>query len=175
MSNAPCSTTGTASISRRRPLGWRHPRGGASASDGHDSLGADHPAACAPPVSADGGMVYPGIFRTDLADGRAARGWRLRLSDHEIWFDDRVHGRARQNLERAGGDVILLRADEHANIDATPDPYVRAPAPASRAPATSPGSPLIALCPLASPGSRAAPCPHSSGAWPVPGQSLPSG
>ena len=46
---------------------------------------------------------------------------------------------------------------------------------ASRALATSPGSPLIALCPLASPGSRAVPCPHSSGAWPVPGQSLPSG
>ena len=35
----------------------------------------------------------------------------MRVPDDEISFDDRVQGRVRQNLERAVGDFILLRAD----------------------------------------------------------------
>lgn len=68
-------------------------------------------AACSPPTSVDGGLIYPGICRRGLADGRAARAWRMRVADDEISFDDRVQGRVRQNLERAVGDFILLRAD----------------------------------------------------------------
>ncbi len=35
----------------------------------------------------------------------------MRVPDHEISFQDRVQGRVRQNLQKAVGDFILLRAD----------------------------------------------------------------
>jgi glutamyl-Q tRNA(Asp) synthetase len=62
-------------------------------------------------ASVDGGLVYPGTCRNGLADGKAARAWRLRVPDQEIHFVDRVQGEARQNLERDVGDFVLLRAD----------------------------------------------------------------
>lgn len=62
-------------------------------------------------ASIDGGLVYPGICRTGLPAGRAARAWRMRVPDRELCFEDRVQGRVRQNLEREVGDFILLRAD----------------------------------------------------------------
>ena len=68
-------------------------------------------AACSPPRSVDGGLVYPGSCRNGLAAGRAARAWRLRVADATIAFGDRVQGDVQQNLERAVGDFILLRAD----------------------------------------------------------------
>lgn len=68
-------------------------------------------AASSPPGSIDGGLVYPGTCRTGLAGGRAARAWRMRVPDRVIAFDDRVQGRQQQNLERAVGDFIMLRAD----------------------------------------------------------------
>lgn len=68
-------------------------------------------AASSPPASVDGGLVYPGICRNRLAVGRTPRAWRMRVADCEIAFDDRVQGRVAQNLERAIGDFILLRAD----------------------------------------------------------------
>ena len=68
-------------------------------------------AACSPARSVDGGLVYPGNCRLGLAEGRAARAWRLRVPDQTIGFDDRVQGHRQQNLERAVGDFILLRAD----------------------------------------------------------------
>ena len=46
-----------------------------------------------------------------LADGMAARAWRLRVPDREIRFVDRIQGANRQNLEREVGDFVLLRAD----------------------------------------------------------------
>lgn len=62
-------------------------------------------------ISVDGGLVYPGSCRAGLADGKAARAWRLRVPDHEFSFIDRIQGESRQNLERDVGDFILLRAD----------------------------------------------------------------
>ena len=61
--------------------------------------------------SVDGGLVYPGSCRNGLAEGKAARAWRLRVPDQEFCFVDRVQGEARQNLEREVGDFVLLRAD----------------------------------------------------------------
>ena len=61
--------------------------------------------------SIDGGLLYPGTCRSGLAEGRAARSWRMRVPDHSVHFIDRVQGRAEQNLERDVGDFVLLRAD----------------------------------------------------------------
>jgi glutamyl-Q tRNA(Asp) synthetase len=62
-------------------------------------------------ASIDGGLRYPGTCRAGLAEGRAARAWRLRVPDQKFGFVDRVQGEAHQNLERDVGDVVLLRAD----------------------------------------------------------------
>ncbi|WP_428826611.1 tRNA glutamyl-Q(34) synthetase GluQRS [Azonexus sp. IMCC34842] len=59
----------------------------------------------------DGGLAYPGLCRTGLPPGRAARAWRLRVDDQEIAFTDRLQGRISQHLERDVGDFVLRRAD----------------------------------------------------------------
>jgi len=64
-----------------------------------------------PSPSVDGGLVYPGICRAGLATGRAARAWRMRVPDEVIAVADRVQGTVQQNLERAVGDFVLMRAD----------------------------------------------------------------
>ena len=46
-----------------------------------------------------------------MAEGKAARAWRLRVPDREFHFVDRIQGESQQNLERDVGDFILLRAD----------------------------------------------------------------
>ena len=61
--------------------------------------------------SVDGGLIYPGTCGAGLADGKAARAWRLRVPDQELSFVDRVQGEVRQNLAREVGDFVLLRAD----------------------------------------------------------------
>lgn len=61
--------------------------------------------------SVDGGLLYPGTCRTGIAEGNAARAWRLRVPDREFHIVDRVQGESRQNLEREVGDFVLLRAD----------------------------------------------------------------
>ena len=61
--------------------------------------------------SVDGGLLYPGTCRTGIAEGKAARAWRLRVPDQEFRFVDRIQGESRQNLEREVGDFVLLRAD----------------------------------------------------------------
>jgi glutamyl-Q tRNA(Asp) synthetase len=68
-------------------------------------------AKCTPSPSVDGGLVYPGICRAGLATGRAARAWRMRVPDEVIAVADRVQGTVQQNLERAVGDFVLMRAD----------------------------------------------------------------
>ena len=81
--------------------------------------GDDYPCACsrseialaASSRSVDGGLVYPGTCRAGLADGKAARAWRLRLPDQELRLVDRVQGEVRQNPQREVGDCVLLRAD----------------------------------------------------------------
>jgi len=59
----------------------------------------------------DGGLTYPGTCRAGLPAGRAERAWRLRVTDEEIAFDDRIQGRQAQHLERDVGDFVLRRAD----------------------------------------------------------------
>lgn len=64
--------------------------------------------------SVDGGLVYPGTCRTGVAEGRAARAWRMRVPDGEaalLSYVDRVQGPQTQDLAREVGDFILLRAD----------------------------------------------------------------
>ena len=62
-------------------------------------------------LSVDGGLLYPGTCRSGLAEGKAARAWRMRVPDQEIRFIDRIQGPSTQNLEREVGDFVLLRAD----------------------------------------------------------------
>lgn len=63
-------------------------------------------------VSGQGGEVpYPGTCRNGLAPGRTARAWRVRVADETIAYVDRAQGPQSQNLERAVGDFVLLRAD----------------------------------------------------------------
>jgi len=59
----------------------------------------------------DGGLAYPGTCRAGLPAGRAARAWRLRVTDAEIAFADRLQGRVAQHLESDVGDFVLRRAD----------------------------------------------------------------
>ncbi len=64
----------------------------------------------------DGATIYPGTCRTGLAPGKAARAWRLRVSDAGdpgdcIAFDDRWQGPLRQCLSQEVGDFVLKRAD----------------------------------------------------------------
>lgn len=61
--------------------------------------------------SVDGGLLYPGTCRAGLAEGVAARAWRLRVPDRTLCFTDRIQGEHCQNLEREVGDFVLLRAD----------------------------------------------------------------
>jgi glutamyl-Q tRNA(Asp) synthetase len=58
----------------------------------------------------DGAPVYPGTCRNGLPPGKTARAWRLRV-DGSIDFDDLVQGPQHQDLPRAVGDCVLLRAD----------------------------------------------------------------
>ena len=59
----------------------------------------------------DGGLAYPGNCRAGLPAGRSVRAWRLRVTDDEIAFADRVQGSIAQHLERDVGDFVLRRAD----------------------------------------------------------------
>ncbi|HPU78926.1 tRNA glutamyl-Q(34) synthetase GluQRS [Accumulibacter sp.] len=68
-------------------------------------------AMCSPSPSVDGGLVYPGICRDGQVAGRATRAWRMRVPDEVIGVADRVQGIVQQNLERAVGDFVLMRAD----------------------------------------------------------------
>jgi glutamyl-Q tRNA(Asp) synthetase len=65
----------------------------------------------APRPAVDGGLAYPGTCRNGLPHGRAVRAWRLRVSDAETSFVDRLQGQQVQNLERDLGDFVLRRAD----------------------------------------------------------------
>lgn len=64
-----------------------------------------------PPLAIDGGLLYPGTCRAGVAPGRPAPAWRTRVPARVIVFADRVQGPLQQDLERAVGDFILLRAD----------------------------------------------------------------
>jgi glutamyl-Q tRNA(Asp) synthetase len=62
-------------------------------------------------LALDGAALYPGTCRTGLPAGKAARAWRLAVTDEEVVFEDAVQGRTSQDLARQVGDFVLLRAD----------------------------------------------------------------
>ena len=62
-------------------------------------------------LAPDGGRVYPGTCRNGLPHGRAARAWRLRVPAGEVGFEDAVQGPVVEEVSRAVGDFVLLRAD----------------------------------------------------------------
>ncbi|RJG06990.1 tRNA glutamyl-Q(34) synthetase GluQRS [Noviherbaspirillum cavernae] len=65
-------------------------------------------------VASDGAAVYPGTCRHGLAEGKAARAYRLRVPDAGtdcIAFADRWMGSISQHLATEVGDFVLKRAD----------------------------------------------------------------
>lgn len=80
-------------------------------------LGLVYPCACSrQEVAALGrpgpeGPLYPGTCRRGLPAGRSARGERIVVGDTRIDFTELVHGPQSQQLARAVGDFVLLRAD----------------------------------------------------------------
>ncbi len=64
-----------------------------------------------PKKALDGGFVYPKICRNGLKEGEVAKVWRLKVSDKDLTFTDRVRGAFKQNLAKEVGDIILVRAD----------------------------------------------------------------
>lgn len=62
-------------------------------------------------MAADGAQIYPGTCRGGLAPGKLARALRVRTTEGEIAFDDRVQGRQKQAVSREVGDFVLHRAD----------------------------------------------------------------
>jgi len=62
-------------------------------------------------LAPDGARIYPGTCRTGLPEGRLARAWRLRVPAGEVCFEDAVQGSVVEDVSRAVGDFVLLRAD----------------------------------------------------------------
>ena len=62
-------------------------------------------------LAPDGGRIYPGTCRNGLPPGRVARAWRLRVPAGEVRFVDAVQGPVAEDVSRAVGDFVLLRAD----------------------------------------------------------------
>lgn len=62
-------------------------------------------------LALDGSRIYPGTCRRGLAPGKTARALRVRTTNEEIRFADRVQGEIAQRVEAEVGDFILRRAD----------------------------------------------------------------
>jgi glutamyl-Q tRNA(Asp) synthetase len=79
--------------------------------------GAIYPCACSRREIADSALqrgdelVYPGTCRNGIAQGKAARAWRVRVDDARIIFSDRMQGSIAQDLATEVGDFVVLRAD----------------------------------------------------------------
>jgi glutamyl-Q tRNA(Asp) synthetase len=78
---------------------------------------AVYPCACSRSEIADSALqhgnelVYPGTCRNGIAQGKAARAWRVRVDDASISFSDRMQGNIAQDLATEVGDFVVLRAD----------------------------------------------------------------
>jgi glutamyl-Q tRNA(Asp) synthetase len=59
----------------------------------------------------DGAAIYPGTCRDGLPGGRAARAWRVRVTDDVLSFDDTIQGTAKCNPAVDCGDFVVKRAD----------------------------------------------------------------
>lgn len=79
--------------------------------------GLSFPCACTRRELADSalpgieGPVYPGTCRDGLTPEQQARAVRVRVGEQPIAFADRLQGRQIQDLARAVGDYVILRAD----------------------------------------------------------------
>jgi glutamyl-Q tRNA(Asp) synthetase len=79
--------------------------------------GAVYPCSCTRREIADSALqrgdelVYPGTCRNGIAQGKAARAWRLRVNDATIDFSDGLQGNISQDLASEVGDFVVLRAD----------------------------------------------------------------
>jgi glutamyl-Q tRNA(Asp) synthetase len=62
-------------------------------------------------LAADGAQIYPGTCRAGIAPDKAARALRIKTTDEEITYVDRVQGLHKQTLSSEVGDFVLLRAD----------------------------------------------------------------
>ena len=62
-------------------------------------------------LAIDGSRIYPGTCRGGLAPGKPARALRVRTTNEEIRFTDRVQGEIAQRVESEVGDFVLRRAD----------------------------------------------------------------
>ena len=57
------------------------------------------------------GLVYPGLCRDGLAEGKVERALRVKVYDEVVSFDDGVMGRYSQHLTGSCGDFVIHRAD----------------------------------------------------------------
>jgi len=79
--------------------------------------GAVYPCSCTRKEIADSALqrgnelVYPGTCRDGIAQGKAARAWRVRVNDATIKFSDGLQGNISQDLASEVGDFVVLRAD----------------------------------------------------------------
>jgi len=79
--------------------------------------GAVYPCSCTRKEIADSALqrgdelVYPGTCRNGIAQGKAARAWRVRVNDATINFSDGLQGNISQDLASEVGDFVVLRAD----------------------------------------------------------------
>jgi len=78
---------------------------------------AVYPCACsrreiaASAVAGSEGPIYPGICRQGLPPGKAARAWRLNVSQARVEFDDGLLGSRQHDLPSEAGDFVVYRAD----------------------------------------------------------------
>jgi glutamyl-Q tRNA(Asp) synthetase len=56
-------------------------------------------------------LVYPGTCRDGIAQGKAARAWRVRVNDATINLSYGMQGNISQDLASEVGDFVVLRAD----------------------------------------------------------------
>jgi glutamyl-Q tRNA(Asp) synthetase len=57
------------------------------------------------------GLVYPGICRYGLAEGKTARAYRVKVDNMLIEFEDGIMGHYSQSLTASCGDFVVQRAD----------------------------------------------------------------
>ena len=57
------------------------------------------------------GLVYPGLCREGVAQGKVERALRVKVYDEVVCFDDGVMGRYSQHLTGSCGDFVIHRAD----------------------------------------------------------------
>lgn len=62
-------------------------------------------------LAIDGSRIYPGTCRGGLDPGKTARALRVRTTNEQIRFADRVQGEIVQRVETEVGDFVLRRAD----------------------------------------------------------------